>query len=558
MALQPTPGLATMNSNMRGTAQLPGVTPTPGVATMQTTQAPAGGGGLNIGAFLTEGRQIPQGSALKATQSQTVLPEWYTNYAMEILSNQQALAQRPFPVAPMPRVAEFSPTQQQGFGMAGQAATAYQPALGQATQATQNLMGQTSLGAAQPYFSQAQGLNPSAVAQPDISAARGLATQAGATDVLGAASPFLQQAAGMSGTSAAQPFVQQAAGTIQQGTASGGLSAAQPFLSQAGQSSVANINQYMDPYISQVVDRVGDLGARNLSERILPEIEGRYIAAGQLGFGGRQPGSGTPSGMMTDTARALRDVSADVSAQQGQLLSQGFGQAQAAAQADLARQAQLAGTAGQLGTQQQQALLEAAQQQAGLGAQLGGLTAQQQQALTDIGGRFGTLAGAQQQGSLSTAQQLAALGQMGAGLTQEQQQLLATLGTQTGSFAGQDISRGLAGADQLAGMGAQAQQLGLTGAGALQQVGGVQQSQAQRNLDVAYEDFLRQQGYPQEQINNMLQTFRGAEAGVPKGVQELGLVPTDYAGRPTTADNILAALATGAGVLGDFGVIPKN
>lgn len=395
MALQPTPGLATMNSNALGTAQLPGVTPTPGVATMQTTQAPAGGGGLNIGAFLTEGRQIPQGSALKATQSQTVLPEWYTNYAMEILSNQQALAQRPFPVAPMPRVAEFSPTQQQGFGMTGTAATAYQPALGQATQATQQALG----------------------------------------------SP-------------------------------GGLGAAQPYLEQAGQSSVANINQYMNPYQEQVVDRIGQLGARNLSERILPEIEGRYISAGQLGFGGRDAGMGTPSGMMTDTARAVRDVSADVLAQQAQALQSGYSEAAGLAGTDLSRAANLAGTAGSLG--------------------------------------------------------------------------------------GQDISRNLAGAQQLAGMGAQAQQLGLTGAGALQQVGGVQQSQAQRNLDVAYEDFLRQQGYPQEQINNLLQTFRGAEAGVPKGVQELGIVPTDYKAQPTTADNILAGLAAGAGLLGDFGVIPKK
>lgn len=528
--------------------------PTPGLATMSAQDATPGGsaagGGLNIGAFLTEGQQIPEGSALRATQSQTVLPEWYTNYAMELLSNQQALAQRPFPTAPMPRVAEFSPTQQRGFEMAGQAATAYQPALGQATQATQNLMGSTALSAARPYFSQAQGLNPLAVAQPDISAARGLATQAGATNILGAATPFLQQAAGMSGVGAAQPFVQQAAGTIQQGTSPSGLAAAQPYLSQAGQSSVANIGQYMDPYISQVVDRVGELGGRTLRERILPEIEGRYIAAGQLGFGGRQPGAGTPSGMMTDTARALRDVSADVQAQQAQLLSQGYGQAQAAAQADLARQAQLAGTAGQLGTAQQQALLEAAQQQAALGSQVGQLTAQQQQALADIGSRFGTLAGTQQQGALSTAQQLAALGQMGAGLTADQQQLLANLGVNVGQLSGQDITRGLSGAQQLAGLGAQAQQLGLTGAGALQQVGGVQQSQAQRNLDVAYEDFLRQQGYPQEQINAMLATFKGVAQGIPTGEQVFGIEPT---GRP--AEYQPGTAASIAGVLSGIGSI---
>jgi hypothetical protein len=549
-------GTSNMIGNVSLSDMMSGVTPDRSIDTM------SGGGGMgaNIASFLTEGRQIPQGSALKATQSQTVLPEWYTNYAMDLLANQQALAQRPFPLAPMPRVAEFSPMQQQAFGMAGQAAGAYQPALGQATQATQNLMGQSALGAASPYFSQATALNPSQVAAGDLGAARGLATQAGGANILGSASPFLQQAAGMSGVSAAQPFAQKAAGTIQQGMAPSGLQAAQPFLSQAGQTSAANIGQYMDPFLSQVVDRVGELGGRTLRERIMPEIEGRYIGAGQLGFGGRQPGSGTPSGMMTDTARAVRDVSADVSAQQGQLLSQGFGQAQAAAQADLARQAQLAGTAGQLGSQQQQALLDAARQQAGLGSQMGQLTAQQQQALAGIGGQFGQLTGAQQQGALGAAGQLAALGGLGAGLTQQQQQLLAGLGVNVGQLSGQDITRGLSGAQQLAGMGQQAQQLGLTGAGALQQVGGVQQSQAQRNLDVAYEDFLRQQNFPQEQIDAMLNTFRGVGQGVPTAAQEFGIVPTGQDARfqPSTAASIVGGLAGLTGVLGDLGVIPKK
>ena len=365
--------------------------PTPGLATMSAQDAtPSGsttGGGFNIGAFLTEGQQIPEGSALRATQSQTVLPEWYTNYAMELLANQQALAQRPFPTAPMPRVAEFSPTQQQGFAMTGQAAGAYQPALGQATQATQQ-----------------------AIASP------------------------------------------------------GGLGAAQPYLTQAGQTSVANIGQYMNPYQEQVIDRIAQLGVRNLSERILPEVEGRYIAAGQLGFGGRQPGMGTPSGMMTDTARAVRDTQEAILAEQAGALQRGYSEAAGLAGTDLSRQASLASTAG--------------------------------------------------------------------------------------SLAGSDISRNLSGAQQLAGLGAQAQQLGLTGAGALQQVGGVQQSQAQRNLDVAYEDFLRQQGYPQEQINNMLATFRGAAQGIPTGEQVFGIEPT---GRPAEYEPGTAASI--GGVLAGIGSI---
>ncbi len=373
MAIQPTPGLDIMSATN----------------TSAPSGTPASG---NIGSFLTEGGMIPQGSALKAVQSQSVLPEWYTNYAMELLSNQQALAQRPFALPPMPRVAEFSPTQQQGFEMTGQAAGAYQPALGQATQTTQQ-----------------------ALAAP------------------------------------------------------GGLSAAQPFINQAGQTSVANIGQYMNPYQEQVIDRIGQLGARNLSERILPEVEGRYIAAGQLGFGGRQPGMGTPSGMMTDTARAVRDTQEAVLAQQAQALQGGFNEATRLASGDLSRFAGLGGT--------------------------------------------------------------------------------------VGALAQGDTGQQLAGAQQLAGMGAQAQQLGLTGAGALQQVGAVQQNQAQRNLDVAYEDFLRQEGFPQEQINAMLQTFQGVKPGIPTGATEAGIVPLGYQEKlpPSTGESIAALLAGLGGVFAGKG-----
>lgn len=350
-----------------------------------STASSSGAGGLS--SFLNNG-QLPAGSTYTSKTSQTVLPDWYTNYAMQVLSNQQAASAIPYTPYQGPRVAEFSPTQQQAFGMTGQAATAYQPALGQATQATQAAMG-----------------------------------------------------------------------------APGALATAQPYLAQAAQTAPGVVNQYMNPYQEQVVNRIAELGARNLQENIMPGIEGRYIAAGQLGFGGRQPGTGTPSGMMTDTARAVRDVSADILGKQSEALQAGYSGALGAAQADLARQAGLAGTAGNLGYQQ-------------------------------------------------NAQQLA-------------------------------------GAGQLAELGAQAQQLGLTGAGALGQVGATQQNQAQRNLDVAYGDFLRQQGYPQEQINAMVQTLGGIRGAVPTATMDEGIVPLGYQPKtePGTAETIGGGLTALAGLL---------
>lgn len=342
---------------------------------------------MAVSNFLAEGATIPQGSAVTDMTKQTILPDWYTNYAMDILSGQQAIANRPYTTAPMPRVAGFTPAQQEAFAQTGQAATAYQPLLGQATTAA-------------------------------------------------------QQAAG----------------------APGALNVAQPFLGAAGQSSVSNIGTYMNPYNEAVVSRIADLGTRNLNENIMPGIEGRYIQAGQLGYGGRE-GAGTPSGMLTDTARAIRDTSADILGKQTEALQSGYTQAANLAGTDLSRMGTLASTAGNLANVQQ-------------------------------------------------GQQLAASG-------------------------------------ALSGLGAQAQSLGLTGAGALGGVGAQQQAQGQKSLDVAYEDFLRQQGYPQEQVNNMLNAFKGVATGIPSATTEQGLSPSSVKQEypASTASQIGSALSGGAGVL---------
>jgi hypothetical protein len=342
---------------------------------------------MSTTAFMSEGATpIPQGSALTDMTTQSVLPDWYTNPAMEVIAKQKALSNLDYVAPPMDRVAQFSDATKQGFDMTGTAATAYQPALTAATNATQGAI-----------------------------------------------------------------------------NAPGGLATAQPYLTQAGQSSVSNIAQYMNPYNDAVVNRIGELGARNLSELIMPEIEGRYIKAGQLNFGGRG-GLGTPSGMMTDTARAVRDVSSDILAQQNLALQQGYNAATSLSGADLTRQAGLATTAGNL--------------QAG------------------------------------------------------------------------DVERKLAGAEQLAGLGADAQKLGLTGAGALTAVGAAQEAKVQQNLDVALADWMKEQGYPQEQIDNMVKTMSGVSGAVPKAETQYGIGPSGGTNKSTSeAADILSAAATAAGVI---------
>jgi len=248
--------------------------------------------------FLANGASIPSGSALTATTSTSSMPDWYTNYAKQILANQQAVSGQAYQPAPMPRVAEFTPAQQVGFGQTAAGATAYQP----------------------------------------------LAT---------AATNTLQNAAGMSGMTSAQPFL----------TAAGG--------------NATNVSAYMNPYTDAVVNRIAALGQRNLSENLLPALTSKYITAGQLGYGDPRTGYGAPSGMMTDTARAVRDTSADILGAQSAALQQGYAGAQSAAQADLARYGQLASTAGQLGGQDAARMADVARQQADLGGMLQkyGLTA---------------------------------------------------------------------------------------------------------------------------------------------------------------------------------------
>ena len=264
--------------------------------------------------FMAEGKAIPAGSALTDITKQTVLPDWYSKNAMDILANQKAVAARSFPEyvdasgKPIPRVADFAPDQQAGFQATRNGAFSFRPELGTASTKTQDVFGRSAMGVSEPGFKQS----------------------------------------GEYTTASTSPT---------------GLGMAQPFLGQAGQTAVQNIGQYMNPYMDQVIGRIGTLGARTLQEQLLPAISDQMIAAGQFG--------GTRQAEMT--GRAIRDTMEGISAQQAQALQQGYTSAAGLAQADLERQAQLAQTAGGLGFQQQGALARAGEQMGALGQQMGNM-----------------------------------------------------------------------------------------------------------------------------------------------------------------------------------------
>lgn len=97
---------------------------------------------------------------------------------------------------------------------------------------------------------------------------------------------------------------------------------AQPFIGQAGALTQAGgelfnqdeFNQFQNPYTSAVTDRIADLGARNLTEKLLPGINANFITSGNFG-----------SSQNTEfTQRALRDTNESIMGQQAQAMEQGF------------------------------------------------------------------------------------------------------------------------------------------------------------------------------------------------------------------------------------------
>lgn len=580
--------------------------------------------------FLFQGS--PPQSVTTYGETTTDLPTWYSDYTQGLISRANAIAAEPYQAYSQPRIAPLDYGQTQAynktFGLEGQ----YKPTMDAAIySATQGGLG-SALGQAQPYFQRAESYNPytsaapllgeasnylrqqvgdtSALAQPYFGQASSL-VGTGTQGTAGLASPFLNLASQQTGqagqavagqaapylTTAAQqtgqagqavaglanPYLQQAsAGTTVAGMAdTAGL--ASPYMQQAGalaargaQTGLGGIEEYMNPYQEQVVNRIGELGQRNLRENLLPEIQDRAIAAGQ--FGGSRQGEAI--------GRALRDVQESTLAAQSQALQQGYTQAGQQQAADRARQLQAAQQQAQFGQQaaglsaadyqrllaasgqqaqigqslaglsaaDQQRLLAAAGQQAQIGQSLAGLSAADQQRLLSAAGQQAAigqsmagltgadyqrmLAGAQQQAAMGQAaaglegadlarygqagSQLGALGQLYGQLSGTTAQQLANLGQQSGALAGQDYTRQLQAAQQLGTLGQLQQSMGLQNIGALEAAGAMQQQQGQRSLDQAYADFLAQREYDRNNIAFLNAAIRGLEIPTSTSTQSTG------------------------------------
>jgi len=123
--------------------------------------------------------------------------------------------------------------------------------------------------------------------------------------------------------------------TPQQLQAQQGVQAAQgtykPYTDYASQTVPEAVGTYMSPYTDSVVNRIAQLGQRNLSENLLPQVNSTFTGAGQFGS--------TRNADFTN--RALRDANESILGQQSSALQAGYTQAQNTALSDLQRQAAL-------------------------------------------------------------------------------------------------------------------------------------------------------------------------------------------------------------------------
>jgi hypothetical protein len=561
--------------------------------------------------FLFQGDPPPSVTTYGETTSN--VPAWYSDYTQGLISKANAIAAEPYQPYGQARIAGYDPLQTRAYNETGTLSSQYQPMMDMSRNAITNAGMGSSVSAAQPYINQALQFNPynagagslgtassligqstgdaSALAQPYFSQANQLTGQA-VQGTAGLAQPYFNQAnqmtqQGAGGTAGlATPFLQQAAlGTNLAGSANtAGL--ANPYMQQASQLSgqgaqtgLGSIQDYMNPYTDQVVDRIGQLGARNLRENLLPNIQDRAIQAGT--FGGSRSGEAI--------GRALRDTQESTLAQQSAALQSGYTQAGQQLQADRARQLQAAQQQAGFGQQAAgmsaadfQRMLAASGQQAQIGQSMSGLASADQQRLLAAGQQQAAmgqsaagLASADQQRMLAGAQQQAAMGQAAAGLEgadlarfgqagaqmgalgQAYGSLAGQAGTQNlqaaqqlGTLSNQDFARQLQSGQAMGALGQQTQQMGMQNIGALEAAGAGQQQQSQRSLDQAYQDFLNQREYDRNNIAFLNASIRGMT--VPTSTSTTSTGPASVY-QPSPLAQFGSALSAGYGVKKLFG-----
>ena len=304
--------------------------------------------------FLFEG-QPPQSVTTYGSTVQNV-PQWLSDYTQGLITRANAVAGEPYQAYGGPRISGFTPDQNTAFGMTRNNVGAYQPNMNTATNLNNQGAGADPLGAANPYLSQAMR----------------------AADAAG--SP------GMSGLSQAMPYLQGASGMFPQ-----------------------NVDQYMDPYIGHVLNRAQDLTMRTFNEKMMPQLNDQFTAAGQYGS----------SRHLEEANSGTRDLLESLQGQSLAALSQGYGLAGTQFNADQSRLSGIGSIVGELSGADRSGILGAGQLAGQLGSTAGNLTTSGGNLQLQGGQQAGALAELMQQLGLRDAASLEAVGAQQRGLQQQ-------------------------------------------------------------------------------------------------------------------------------------------
>jgi hypothetical protein len=432
------------------------------------------------------------GTPLTATDYSTAsadTPKWLQDAIYNQVQMANVAASAPYQAYNLPTVAGLSPLQVQSNAQVASAQGAWNPAY---NTAQTGMKGFTTAGTAEDLkAAQAPYLQQQLVGQN-----------------LNAGQDYFNQAGGMNVSAAGQPYFNQSATTTAQALSDKALSAANPYLSAAAQTSTQNIGQYMNPYQTNAMDALATQGARNLSEKFLPEISDSFVKAGQ--FGGNRMGE--------FASRALRDTQEGVLNQQAQMANTGYANALQASQADLARQAQLANTVGSISGADLSRVLSGAQQYGNLGQTAGSLANSQMQNITSLGQNQTAAGQAQQTFGLNAA-------------------------TADQAAQAQDYTRQMSALNNVASLASSAQGLNMSDAAALASAGQSQQVQTQQQLDAAKALYDAQLAHPKSQLDWLSTQVRGMAPNV-------NTVTTKTGGSTgaTYSPSPLAQVASGIGV----------
>jgi len=265
------------------------------------------------------------------------------------------------------------------------------------------------------------------------------------------------------------------------------------------------LESYMSPYQQMVTD-VEKREARRESDIAGSQIGQQAAQAG--GMGGYREAI-----MQAERERNLGQQLGDIQTRGSQAA---FQQAQQAFEADRAARLQ----AGQLGLQTGQAREQALQEGERFGQQqfMTNEQLRQQQQQAQLGVYQAGEAARQQAGAMGmTAQEIEDRGRQAENQARmsaqqfnvEQQRAAAELGLRGLGFDQATRDQQLRAAQQLGGLGSQEQQMAYERLKSMQAAGEMQRQLQQQGLTMQYQDFLRQQAFPREQLGMFNQMLRG-------------------------------------------------